>query len=399
MPTSNSEYQRLLFRHATDLEGYEEEFIAALVLLLRDTEEDLVLQIRRLLESLEFGGSRVTPARLERLERMLVKIRELRTRAWADYNKALRQELFDFAKDEVEFARTAFKIAIQLEGIELAAPSAATLRSALFERPFRLNANDARTLAEYMAGLRARDAQQIEQAIRIGFIEGQTLDQVIQRIRGTADSGYTNGILHATRRDAATIARTGLNHFANAARATLWEGNDDIILGLVWVSVLDGRTTLICQARDGHVAPLGSNSIPANVKLPLLIPPNARPPAHARCRSIMVVLISPEGLIGYRPYVIDSVTGRRTTFRSQAHRRRWAQRRVGRVPARTNYQQFISNEDFSFLVDVYGPTRAKLLVDGGLSIEDLVSRQGRRYTLEQLRQRNAEAFRLAGLNR
>lgn len=396
MADAVTEYQRLLFRHATDLEGYEDGLVLLLANLLAETERDLVDQIRRRLERL--GEGPMSPRRLQRLELLLRDIRELRTQAWADFNKRMRQELFDFAKSEVAFAADAFEDAVGLEGIALSTPLVAQLRAAVFERPFRLNANDARTLAEFMAGIREQDVERITNAIRIGMLEGESIEQIVRRVRGTRAANYQDGVLALSQRNATTIVRTAVNHFSNAARATLWEGNDDIIFGLVWVAVLDRRTTLICQSRDGHVAPNGNNPIPRTVKLPRLQPPDARPPAHANCRSILVALLSPEGLIGNRPFVVERGSGRRITFGSAAARSRWANARIGQVPARTTYEQFIRNEDFDFMVEVYGRDRARLLRDGGLSLEDLVQRNGRNYSLAELRRRNAGAFRKANLN-
>lgn len=390
MATANDLYQRLLFRHATDTEGYEAELVASLAALLADTEADLVSRIRVILDRMP-PGETMTPRSLRRLDGMLGRIRDIRTRAWVEYNSTLRQELLQFMRDEVSFGQEAFARSIPIEGVSLAAPTAAALRAAVVERPFRLNDSTVRTLAQYMASIREQDRVRIEQAIRLGYLESQNLDQIIQRIRGTRAAGFRDGILALSARNAETIVRTAVNHYANSARATLWSENTELFLGLVWTAVLDRRTTLICQSRDGHVAPIGDQPIPRSVRLPRLDPPNAVPPAHANCRSILVAIISPEGLVGDRPFVVEK-SGRRVDFNSAASRRRWAIEKVGRVPARVNYEQFIRSQDFDFQVDVYGPTRARLLREGGLSIEDLVDRNGRRYTLAELRRRNVTAF-------
>jgi hypothetical protein len=396
-PSANSEYQRLLLRHSIDLEGFEENLVGEMLAILRAGEPALARELSSLLATLPLGGEPISQRDFERLDQILRRVRELRQEDWRKFNAELRSALSALAGQEVQFGQAAFATAVRLQDIGLATPAAATLRARLFDQPFRLNATTSRTLAEYLAGLRVQDQQRIEQIIRAGFVEGQTAQQVLQSVFGSRRSRFSDGLTKMSANHAESIVRTAMSHFVNGSRAALWEENDDVILGSVWTAVLDGRTTLICQSRDGHVAPVGDKPIPDFVKLPRLNPPNAVPPAHGRCRSILVALISPEGLIGDRPFVIDLRTGSRVDFTSRDQRLRWAQQRVGRVPAKVNYRQFIMNEDLEFQLSVYGPTRTALLRRGGLTVDDLVSRNGRRYTEAELRLRNAEAFRRAGL--
>ena len=405
MPTVNDLYQDALVRHATDVEGYEQQQVEEVIAILKKTEADILGQLSERLQRLE-GGRRASPREVQRLTTMLQKITDLRNEAWREVNEHLRAELGQFVKEEAAFTREAFTQSLQLQGINLAAPSAAALRAAAFNNPFRLNENDARPLARWLASLRETDKRRLEDAVRIGFLEGQDVNTIVQRVRGTRAARYRDGLLQLTRRQAESVVRTTVNHFANAARSTVWENNTDIIEGLVWTSVLDGRTTAICRARDGKVAPLGDNPIPPGHER--LEPPDARPPAHAQCRSILVAMVSPEGVVGKRPFVVDTRTpeNRRIDFRARARqqgktvgqvRNEWARQRVGRAPASTTYQEFLARQDKSFQNDVLGPTRAKLFREGGLSLDDFVTNSGRRYSLSELRRRDADAFRKAGI--
>ena len=408
MTTINDRYQEALFRHAIGVEGYEEYLAATLAEILRKTEDDLIGQIFVQYEKLGTSttGRHLTKAKLKRLNAMLGKIKELRNTAWADVNMHLRSELWDFANVEADFVRDAFEKVVGLEGISLAAPSAAVLRSAVFTDPFRLNDKRSGTLAEWMAGLRESDQDRIHDALRMGYIEGQPVETVIQRIRGTRAGQYRDGILQTTRRGADAIVRTGLLHFGNSARDLVWAGNADVIGGLVWTSTLDGRTTPVCQARSGRIAMFGNREVPKGFKL--LVPANARPPAHALCRSLMVAVIDGVGMIGTRPFVVDTRTGKqlKIDFRKLARqngttigveRKKWAVKHVGRAPSKTTYEDFLRNQSIEFQDEVLGPTRGKLFREGGLTLDDLVDRSGRQYNLAELRSRDAEAFFAAGL--
>lgn len=353
MPTVNDLYQRALFEHAVGVESTEDEFVGAFVALLASTEGDLTRQISEELEKINLSGTRRSRAKLDRLTKMLDKIRGVRRDAWTLVVDQLRSQMNTLVSDEVEFARVAFERAVSLEGIKLAAPSAQALRAATFAAPFQFNSQRAQTLTNWLASLREADLNRIEGAIRLGFVQSEETSSIIRRIRGTRANRFRDGILQVTRRQGEVIVRTAVNHFANTARAATWEANDDIILGLVWTAVLDGRTTNVCVARDGRVSPLGSNQVPKGMGR--LEPPSARPPAHAQCRSIMVALISPEGLVGTRPFVRDTRTSRKREidFRRMARqqgrsvaevRREWAENRVGRVPSSVTAEEFFRDE-------------------------------------------------------
>lgn len=406
MANVNNRYQEALFRHATGIEGFEAFLVDELVQILNETEIDLMAQVRERLEQLGPGSRSPSQNRLKRLESSLKRIKAIRTAAWIEINQELRKELRDLANVEVDFTREAFANALQLEEISLVAPAAPALRAATFDSPFRFNSRRSMPLANWMASLRQGDLNRLEQAIRIGFLEGEDIDSIVRRIRGTRPGKFKDGLLQLTRLQTETVVRTSVNHFANAARATTWEANTDVILGLRWTSVLDGRTTPICQARDGDVSPLGDNVLPPGMTL--LNPPNARPPAHAQCRSIMVAIVSPEGVVGRRPFVTDIRTGkkREIDFRKMARtqgrsvsevRAEWAKQRVGTVPAETTYDTFLRKQSAKFQDEVLGPKRGKLFREGNLGPDDFVRNDGRRYTLSELRRRDAEAFRKAGL--
>ncbi len=406
MPNANDRYRDFLFQHATGLEGYETFLVAELISILNSTETDLVTQINEGLLRLESQpGSRVTKKKLASLNAMLQRIRKLRTGTWADLNAELRSELRALTGVEVDFTQEAFQQAVQIESAGLAAPSSAALRAATFNSPFHMNANASRPLAGWMASLREADRKRIEEAIRTGWLEGESIDSIVRRIRGTRQLNFKDGLLQITRRQTEAVVRTAVNHFSNAARDEVWANNADIILGLRWTSVLDGRTTPICQSRDGEVAPVGDNTVPPG--LPRLNPPGARPPAHAQCRSVMVAIISPEGVVGTRPFVVDTrpAKKRKVDFRKMskdqgrsvnAVRTDWAVQRVGRLPAETTYEQFLKRQSVEFQNQVLGPARGRLFRKGELGLDDFVTNAGRRYSLSELRVRNAEAFSRAG---
>jgi SPP1 gp7 family putative phage head morphogenesis protein len=184
--------------------------------------------------------------------------------------------------------------------------------------------------------------RRVHDAIRIGITEGQTTDQIVRRIRGTRATKYKDGILEIALRDAAAVVNTAIAHTQNRAKMELYKANDDIVQGVQYVSVLDGRTTLLCASRDGKVYDID--------KAPPI-------PAHWNCRSSYVPYLGIEG-------------GKRAS-------------QFGQVPAKTTYEAFLRKQSVEFQNDVLGVTRAEKF-RAGEKLDKFIDKSGRVYTLKEL---------------
>ncbi|VEC78917.1 Phage Mu protein F like protein [Raoultella ornithinolytica] len=69
----------------------------------------------------------------------------------------------------------------------------------------------------------------------------------------------------------------------------------------------------------------------------------------------------------------------------------------GQVPADTTYQEWFSRQSFSRQSEIVGITRARLIRDGDMSPDEFYNDRGVWLTLDQLRERDGQAFRDAGL--
>lgn len=418
MATSNDELRDLLIARSLDLQGFGTGMTRRLVALLDQAEEDMIERLRREGERLGIGsGAQIlaTRKRVAKLEGMIKDLQALRGAAFSKAYLQLRDELRGLSTAEGKFALDALEEAISLVEVKLALPAPGTLRALVTTQPFR-----GAFLREWMAKLQRDDAKRVRDAIRLGVIEGEGLDAIVARIRGTRALGYSDGIMQVSRREAEGIARSALNFISNRAREEVFLSNSDVVGGVMWVSVLDGRTTTICASRDGHVAPLGADpSLPPDA--PRLQPPNVRPPAHFKCRSLMVAVINGIGVLGDRPFVTSTKTpeARRVDFVAAARekaggrwsgmtrsartravaaeREAWAAKNIGLVPGKTTYEEFIARQSAQFQDDWLGPSRGALFRRGGLELQDFVSSSGREWTLPELAEREPAAFLKAGL--
>ena len=380
MPTANEEaFDRTLRRKVFVLRFAEGE-AERVSKLLAEVEQDLLDKISGALTA---GLSR------RRLESLLRSVQALQAQAFDSVASTVEADMEAFAKEEAGWERAMLEEVLPVVA-DLAVVPLETLRAAA-NSPVR-----GMTVKGWLDGIEASCVANIERAIRLGASEGETVPQIVGRIRGTRANGYTDGVLQATRREAEALVRTAVNHVSNQAREQVWLANQDVILCLRWTSTLDGRTTDICRARDGRMAPVGGmGAVPDDVSGDRLDPPGARPPAHFNCRSVMVPIISAAGVVGNRPYVNDNRTRaqREVDFRAlakeqgisvQQARADWASQAVGQVPAKTTYSEWLGRQPVAFQDEVLGKARADLFRNG-TTLDKFVDYSGRRLTLKQLK--------------
>lgn len=398
MPTANEIYRDAVLRHQIGVRRYTNGLLRQVNRLLEEADADLAARLRLRLTRLEGKPIDFTS---ERWLSLLEELRGARAASMVEYRKLARAQLGLFAKMEADREISLLESSVPIQ-VSFAVVAVDQLRAIVSARPFQ-----GRLLKDWFATLEANDRTRLTRELQLGMVQGEPIDDIVRRVVGTRKNNYADGVLAITRRDATTVVRTAVNHVSNVAREYVHEANSDVITARVWSSTLDGRTSDICIARDGRGTPTPGNELPAGLQP--LDPPGARPPAHMNCRSVMIAYIDGVGLIGKRPYVTDTRTRakREVDFRKMAKeqgrpiqdiRREWADRTVGRVPASTTYQDFLSRQSASFQDEVLGRTKGKLFRDGGLSVDKYVDRTGRSLTLKELAATQPEAFRRAGLD-
>lgn len=387
--------------------------------LLEKADAELATMLRKRLRQFEGRPPDFTSKRFLAL---MQSIREQRSEVMKHLRRKVREDMVELAKIEADWETRAIKESIPVE-IDMATTPVPTLRAVVTSKPFAGGRHSARTLAQWFQSLEMGDRRRLRDAIQLGIAQGETVDQMVRRIAGTRAAKFRDGVLAISRRGAETAVRTATNHVSNDARRAVHQENADIVRAEQWVSTLDGRTTSICQARDGRFRPIGDHELPPGV--PKLDPPDAEPPAHPGCRSTMIAVLNPEGIerkLPNRPMVRDTRTRRRREkdFRQDAkakvgkerwsemdesqrraeirkERQRWTAENVGQVEGKTTYQEFLTRQPDEFVEDVLGKTKARLFRRGDLSVDQFVDAQGKEMTLAELARQRPEAFSRAGL--
>lgn len=302
-----------------------------------------------------------------RLEAQLAGMREALRGVYLEYAEQLNVDLRDIAIESSVFESATFR-AYAPQGLDIATPAPNQVWAAATTNPLTMNgANGAPLLARFMEQWADGDSEMVTNIIRQGYLMGETTDQILGRIRGTAAARYMDGALAKSRSHAETVTRTAIQHVANTARAAAWEANADIIDEYQWVATLDSRTTPLCRDRDGQKFPVGAGPLP---------------PAHPNCRSTTVAVI--KGDFGR---FLDEESERASVN--------------GPVPADETYYQWLARQSADFQDLALGPTRGKLFRDGGLSVEEFgrlqLSKTFEPMTLAEMKKKRPKAFDKIGL--
>lgn len=392
--TAQDEWFDANVRHQIGLLRFSAGLRNRVLKLLDDTESELRHEIEDRLRRLRSGGK--SAGDLARLRKLLAEVQRIRGAAWDDVKTTWIDEINALAVAEPKFASALLQtvVPVQLSPI---LPTASELRALVTARPF-----EGRTLRQWADKVRRDDIERIQGQIRIGVLQGESLQVVSRRVVGTVRLKGANGVTQITRNNAETITRTAVNHIANQARREFFLANDDIVDDELFIATLDGNTTPVCRSYDGERFKVGEGPIP---------------PLHMRCRSLRTAILDAEAL-GERPIKPVTMRGlvrefgelegldvgatrnsipRGYKLRFDEFARRRTRELVGRVPAKTTYQEFLARQPRMFQDDVLGPTRGRLFREG-LTVKDFVDRTGAEIPLDQLARMHSDIFRAAGFD-
>lgn len=357
MADANTELADAAVRHAIGLQRYTSGELRRMMALLNRVDADIAAIMQK------YDPTDVAPRYAEqRLEAMLVAIRELNAEVYDAFVKALSGDMRDLAAYEAEFQARMIEDAIPVE-FDVVKPAPSQVRAAAMSRPFQ-----GRLLKEWGKDLQASAFAKVRDSIRIGFVEGETIDQMVRRIRGTRKENYKDGILEINRRNAEAIVRTAVAHTAQSARDDVFAANADIVKAWKFVATLDSRTSATCRGLDGQVFELGKGP---------------KPPRHFNCRSTATPVLRSWREMGID---IDETPNPAETRASMN----------GQVPASETYDSWLRKQPREFQDEVLGKTKAQLF-RAGLTLPKFLNRRGDELTLEQLRKKEAEFFKRAGV--
>ena len=314
---------------------------------------------------------------MERLESLLRSVRALNRQAYEAIQRELTPELMDLVSYEAQYQAQLLRTVLPAQvvvrvGVATVVPE--QVYAAALARPLQ-----GVLLRSALDGLEEGRARLIRQTLARGYVEGRTIAEMVRELRGTRSNGYADGLFERGRRDVETIVRTAISHYAGFTRDRFYAANSDIIVAQVWLSTMDSRTSEPCILRDSRKYTVEANPKPIGHAYPWGQGPGRY---HWNCRSVSTPITKSLRELGVDAEDMDA--GTRASL-------------DGQIPAATTYSDWLSRQSASRQDQILGPTRGKLMRDGGLTVERFATDKGRWLSLDELRERDAAAFARAGL--
>jgi len=331
-------------RNLLNVQRLQNGVVADASALIRDLIDEMVAQLAKI----DPTAPKSKRWRDERVAKWLKLIRADSREAFKVIHREVRQQLAEIGVLQGEWAASYLR---DLSGVGVAigaGPTGINIMKSVIDTDFVQGG----LLKDFWKEQGEKVTRRAAQQIRIGIANGETIDDMIRRVRGryVRRGVYEGGVMQISTRDAASLVRTATSHVVGGAHFRCFEANKDILDGYRYDATLDSRTTPICMALDGQEFEFDD--------------PNAkRPPQHWGCRSRIVPVVSG---------VDDSGYGQRAT-------------ETGPVKAGINYEQWLKQQSKTKQVEILGKGRAELFRSGKVSLRDMVRSDGSTVRVEELR--------------
>lgn len=336
--------------HQMDLQRVADKEGDRIVRLLADAQNDIINQLYVRMARIEERGVDWGPVTTRRLREIEQSFGEIVDTWGKDSYNSQRDLLVEAARDEIDFQKKLLNDTMPVK-VEMVLPSRQTLRAIVTTEPIA-----GTPLRQWWRRLETSTQVNLNRAVNLGMVEGQTVDQIARRIRGSKRLQYKDGILYQTATQARAVARTGVNHVSNRARDQLFRENADIVKGEEWLSTLDSSTCLICAGLDKKTWHLDE--------------PHIMPPQHPGCRCTIIGVMKSWKELGIDAKELDDTT--RASM-------------DGQVSAKLNYEEWLKTQSQRVQNRALGPRRAERWREGKETISQFTSADGYKLTLDDLR--------------
>lgn len=315
MADGNQAFHDGIVRRRIALDNLSQKQTRELTKFLKEAEKDLIAKIANLPENAVKARAAQT--------KLLENLKDLYEDAYSNVQSGLERNLKALAGSEAKtYADGIAQHAHNGSGVTVTTQqlSASAAYSIATSTPMQ-----GRFVNKSIRELPKLQRDRIEQQLRIGFAQGESLGSIKKRISGMTGTNATH---------LESFIRTANTHIASQVQRASNELNKDLIQYEVYSVVLDSRTSRICMGLSGKKYKVGEGPYP---------------PMHFRCRSVRYPV-----LVGSDP------------------------------PKEENYQQWISRQPASVQDDILGPSRANLLRQGGVTVDRFTNSRGKTLPLEQI---------------
>lgn len=348
MATVNQKLQNDAIRHAMLLQGLQDNEVKEILgFLNNEVYPDLEREIDRRLRA---------NMSVKRFNEMKQQYSIILKEGYANASDKLKMDLKPIAVSEADFQVASLSRATSVVNLSFKTPSTRTLH-ALVNQDVR-----GQTIDKWFSDLSDSTADGITRNLKVGLAQGESIQRMTQRIRGTRAKQFKDGVVGASRRHAETIVRTSVTDITTKAREETFKENEDIVKGVRWLSTLDAKTSDICQALDGTVYKVGEGQ---------------RPPAHMQCRSTTVPITKSWKELGIN--LMEAPPGTRSSL-------------DGQIPATTKYPEWLKGQPKSVQNIALGKGKAEIFRRGKLSNAQIFKARPQSLTLKEMQKLEKQAI-------
>lgn len=359
-----SQHQAYLYRASSqsvnELTAQFNKLSNVQLLRLSELLEDLTDSERKALQSVNFSSRAKASRNIEEIKATL-----------SEWFSSLNTEL------PAIFEQSAIALAVYEAGytVALMGETLKTDGEKLYQKAKKVPFSGGQLVDYLFSDIAANLRKKVEYVIRDGFSQGQTNQQIINRIKGRKSLDYKDGLLQSERYVIERQVRTARSHVSNTSYLQTYEA-----LGFThikFVSVLDGRSSFTCANLDQTMWKIDDPKI-------------RRPPLHPNCRSTLIGVYADGNLGGVRPFVADE----RKIKNIPKDERDGI---IGQVEANTKFSDWFKDQDDDFQRNWLGSTRFELYKKSDFPIDKFVDPIGRKYTLDELKALDKKTFKELGL--
>lgn len=267
------------------------------------------------------------------------------TKAYSEIHALTKETLVEVAKASARFGQKAIDAAtsgIQQISGTAALPTTNLIRAAATQSPVQGD-----VMFKWWSQQKATAKAAFRRTVTQAVVRGDSSATLARALRGTVNAAgrRTGGVFAASRREAVALARTALTEVTSRAAILTYQENSDLMRKVEFLVTLDEVTCEVCGGLDGNVYDLSDPNLPV-------------PPLHYNCRCTLLPVLDYKALGVQAP----------------------------KEEKREKFPEWFAKQDAETQDAMLGPGKADLVRSGEASFSDLVNRDGRVLTLDELRE-------------
>lgn len=385
------ELSELINNHLANLQRIGVNWSGDLLERLNDVQSELMDYILSAQKS--FGRAGLDSGTNKRLKIIKAKIESLLNQAYSQGYETISAQAAGLAENEAKHAASLVRA--------MTGTAVAQVGRRAIENIVKYGRFNGLTLAEMFNSMSVKDADKIYTTVAKSILSGSTPQSLKKAVQHVFDvSNYT----------AKTVGLTCANGISNDARLATFAQNDDVVKGVEILNSLDGRTCPTCSQIGGLRFAVDAKNIPVL-------------PVHPRCRCcyIPVTVLSDMSEVTRPAANADFMAEAKRAYEAKHPDKDWEalaesskkryyhkaihayEDRTGKpafrqVPGAMTFAEYFESQDEQFKRDWLKPTRYRLYKKGMLSLNDMMDpATDRLFTLSELKKRDIDAFKKAGL--